>query len=115
MMTINENKKLSRNRKRRIQLKNKIDENMKLLLNEINTEKKKKNLDKVKQLEILLVKTKYANDPNTLQNALEELNKIYVVNKDLHEIKQEILEDYEGVFEMVGNLKVGDQIHQTHT
>ena len=38
----NENKKLSRNRKRRIEQKNKIDDNMKLLLNKIKSEKKKK-------------------------------------------------------------------------
>ena len=116
-MTINnDNKKLSRNRKRRIERKSKIDNNMKLLLNKIKTEKKKriKNLDKIKQLEILLVNIKYANDPNKLQSELKELNKIQVFNKNLHEIKQEILQDYEGEFEMVGNLKVGDQIRQTH-
>ena len=112
----NENKKLSRNRKRRIERKNKIDDIMKSLLNPIRTEKKKKNkkLDKIKQLEILLVKIKYADNPNKLQSELKELNKIQVVNKNLHEIKQEILKDYNGEFEMVGNLKVGDQIRQTH-
>ena len=114
-MTINENKKLSRNRKRRIERKNKLNDDMKLLSNKIKTEKKKKNLDKVKQLEILLVNIKYANDPNKLENALKELNKIQVVNKNLHEIKHEILLDYEGQFELVGNLKVGDQIRETHT
>ena len=89
---------------------------MKLLLNKIKSEKKKrnKNLDKIKELEILLVNIKYANDPNKLQSELKELNKIQVVNKNLHEIKQEILIDYEGEFEMVGNIKVGDQIRQTH-
>ena len=89
---------------------------MQLLLNKIKTEKKKENksLDNIKQLEILLVNIKYANDPNKLQSELKELNKIQVVNKNLHEIKQEILQDYEGEFEMVGNLKVGDQIRQTH-
>ena len=73
MITINENKKLSRNRKRRIQRKNKIDENMKLLLNKIKSEKRKRNktLDKIKELEILLVKIKYANDPNILTYALK--------------------------------------------
>ena len=112
----NENKKLSRNRKRRIDRKNKLNADMKILLNKIKSEKKKKNknLDKIKELEILLVNIKYANDPNKLQSELKELNKIQVVNKNLHEIKQEILEDYNGEFEMVGNLKVGDQIRQTH-
>ena len=68
---------------------------MKSLLNQIRTEKKKKNenLDKIKHLEILLVRIKYANNANKLENALKEINKIHVVNKNLHEIKQEILVD----------------------
>ena len=41
-MTINENKKLSRNGKRRIDRKNKNNDDMKLLLNKIKSEKKKK-------------------------------------------------------------------------
>ena len=41
------------------------------------------------------------------------MNKIHVVNKKLHEIKHEISLDYEGEFEMVGNLKVDDQIRET--
>ena len=92
-----------------------MDDNAKLLLNKIKFEKKKKNknLDKIKQLEILLVRVKYADNPNKLENALKELKKIHVVNKNLHEIKQKILIDYESEFEMFGNLKVGDQIHQT--
>ena len=46
-----ENKKLSRNRKRRIERKNKIDDNMKSLLNEIKSEKRKrnKNFNKIKE------------------------------------------------------------------
>ena len=116
MIINNENKKISRNRKRRTQRKNKIDDNMKLLLNKIKSEKKKKNkkIDKIKQLKILLVNIKYANDPNKLENALKEVKKIQVVNKKLHEIKNEILNEYTNAFEMVGNLKVGDQIRGTH-
>ena len=112
----NENKKLSRNRKRRIERKNKLNDDMKILINKIKSEKKKKNkdFDKIKQLEILLVNIKYANDPNKLQSELKELNKIQVIDKNLHEIKQDILIDYVGVFKMVGNMKVGDQIRQTH-
>ena len=113
MIMKNGNEKLSRNRKRRIERKSKMDNNMKLLLNKIKTEKKKK-LDKVKQLENLLVQLKYADDLDKINNALKYLNKIQVVNKNLHEIKQEMLVDYSGEFEMVGNLKVGDQIRQTH-
>ena len=107
----NENKKLSRNRKKRIERKSKINDNMKSLLNKIKTEKK--NVDKINQLEIEIVKIKYANNPNKLQSELKELNKIQVIDKNLHEIKQEILQEYEGDFEMVGNLKIGDQIRQT--
>ena len=49
-MTINENKKLSRDRKRRIERRIKIDDKLKTLLNKIKTEekKKKKNLIKLK-------------------------------------------------------------------
>ena len=43
MIITNENKKLSRNRKRRIDRKNKLNDDMKLLLNRIKSEKKKKN------------------------------------------------------------------------
>ena len=116
MIINNETKKLSRNRKRRIERKNKMSSDMKLLLNKIKTEKKKKNknLDKIKNLEILLVNIKYANDPKKLHNALKKFNKIHVIDKNLHEIKLEILQDYDGTFELVGNLKVGDQIRQTH-
>ena len=88
---------------------------MKLLLNKINSEKKKKNKDinKIKQLEILLVRIKYADKPDKLENALKVLNKIQVFDKNLHEIKQEILGEYVGGFEMVGNMKVSDQIRET--
>ena len=61
-----------------------------------------------------LVKIKHANNPDKLQSELKELKKIQVVNKNLHEIDLEILIGYEGVFEMVGNLKVGDRILDTH-
>ena len=116
MIINNENKKLSLNRKRRINRKNKIIDDMRVLLNKIKSEKKKKNknIDKIKQIEILLVNIKYANNPNKLQSALKELKKIQVIDKNIHEIKQEILLDYTGEFEMDGKLKVGDQIRQTH-
>ena len=113
-MTINENKKLSRNRKQRIDRRNKINDDMKFLLIKIKSEKKIKNFDKIKQLEILLVRIKYADKPDKLESALKELNKNQVFDKNLHEIKQEIIQDYTGAFEMVGNLKVGDQIRQTN-
>ena len=114
-MTINENKKLSRNTKRRINRRNKISDDMKLLINKIKSEKKKKKkFDKMKQLEILLVRIKYADKPDKLESVLKELDKIQVIDKNLHEIKNEIFLDYVGAFEMVGNLKVGDQVRQTN-
>ena len=102
MIINNETKKLSRNRKRRIARKLNMGDDMKSILNKIKSEKKKKNrnLDKIKQIEIQLVNIKYANDPRKLNNALKEFNKIQVIDKNLHEIKQEILEDYTGEFEM---------------
>ena len=73
-MTINENKKLSRNRKRRIERRIKIDDKLKTLSNKIKTEKKKKykNIDKIKELEMELVIIKYANNPNKLQSEIKE-------------------------------------------
>ena len=103
----NDNKKLSRNRKRRIDQKIKMDEKMKSILNNIKTEKKKKNkkFDKSKHLEIELIK-KSANSPNKLLSELKELNKILVIDKIFNEIKQEILRDYAGEFEMVENYQL---------
>ena len=56
----NENKKLSSNRKRRSERKTKMDDKMQLLLNKISTEKEKKNknFDKIKSLELGVVKVK---------------------------------------------------------
>ena len=116
MIMNNENKKLSRNIKRKIERNIKMDDKKKTLLNKIKSEKKKKikNIDKIKELEIELAKIKYVYNPNILQSELKELNKIQVVKKILHEIKNEILRDYVGDFEMVGKLSVGDQIRTTH-
>ena len=60
-----------------------MDDKMKFSLNRIKSEKgkKKKNIDEIKQLEIELVKIKYANNPNKLQSKLKERNKIHVVKK----------------------------------
>ena len=69
MIMNNENKNFSRNRKRRIDRKIKLDDEMKTLLKKINSRKKKKieNFDKTKELKVELVKIKYANNPNELQ------------------------------------------------
>ena len=95
----NENKKLPRNEKKKTQ----SSMVKKLLLKKINLQK-----NKIDQLENQLVRVKYKNEVD------EDLNKTHVFDKYLHEIKNEKLEDYIGTFEMVGNLKVGDQIGQTH-
>ena len=88
MIMNNENKKLSRNRKKRIDRRNKINDDMKLLLNKIKSEKKKnKNLDKIKQLEILLVRIKYADKPDKLESSLKELNKIQVIDEFYMKLK----------------------------
>ena len=58
--------------------------------------KKTRNFDRNKELEIELVKIKYADNPNKLQSELKELNEIHVIDKNLHEIKNEILLDYVG-------------------
>ena len=89
---------------------------MNILLNKIKSEKKKKNTDfnKIKQLDFLLVRIKNADKPDKLESASKELSKIRVKNKNLHDIKHEILLGFVGAFEMVGNWKVGDQIRQTN-
>ena len=106
MVTINENEKLSRNIE--------MDDKMKSLLNKIETEKKNKIVYKSKELEIESVRNKYANNPNKLQSELKELNKIQVIDKNLHENNNKILLYDTGEVETVGTLKVGDQIRQTH-
>ena len=66
MILDNEIKKLSPNRRRRIERRFKRDENLEILLNKNKTQKKKKNknFDKKKELETELVKMKYAKNPN---------------------------------------------------
>ena len=99
--------------RRRIERRLKMDDNMKVLLKKLK-QRGKKSFDKIKQLEILLVKFKSANNPRKIQSELKELNKIQVIDKNLHEIKNEILLDYNGEIEIVGSLKVGDQIKENH-
>ena len=77
-------------------------------------EKKEKNIDKIKQIEIKLVKTVYANIPSKLQSELKELNKKHIVDLNLHEIKNDKSRDYTGDFEMVGKLSIGDIVQTTH-
>ena len=45
---------------------------------------------------------------------MKELSKIHFFDKNLHEIKKEILIDYGGEFEMVEKLSIDDQIRETH-
>ena len=61
-----------------------------------------------------MIKIKYVNNPNKLQSELEELNKIHVVSKNLHEIKNEKLLDYTDEFEIVGDFLIANHIRETH-
>ena len=94
----NVNKKISRKRKRRIERRIKIDDKKKALRNKIKSQKKKKNknFDKYKDLEIELVRFKYANNHNRLQSEMKELNITHFFAKNLREIKNEIFRDYAG-------------------
>ena len=75
--------------------------------------KKNKNIDKFRELQIELLENKYLNKPGKLEIALRELNKVEVIDKNLHDIKHEISLHYTGEFEMVGNLRVDDHIRDT--
>ena len=57
-----------------------------------------------------MVKNKYANNPTKLQSELKEFKKIQNVVEKKLEIKNEILGDFTGEFEMVGSLVIGDQM-----
>ena len=62
-----------------------------------------------------MVKIKYVYNPSEIQSQLKKSNKIHVIDKILHENKNEKLRDYACEFEMVGKLTVGDQVRETHT
>ena len=89
----NDIKKLSRKRKRGIERKIKMDDKMKSLLNKIKSEKENKYNDKIKNLEVELVKINYADNPNKSQSEFKKLNKFQVVNKNLQGNKIEKLVD----------------------
>ena len=78
MIIHNENKKLSRNRKRNIDRRKKNNDDVKSLLKKIKSgkEKKYKMDEKIKQLEFFLVRKNYADKPEKLESALREANKI---------------------------------------
>ena len=67
--------------------------------------KKDEKFYNLKQKEIDLFKIKYAKNPNKLKSQLKKLNKIQVFDKNLHEIKQEILVVFAGEFELVAKNK----------
>ena len=48
-----------------------------------------------------MVNIKCSNNPNLLESKLNKINKIHVFDKNLHEIKQEILVYYAGECELV--------------
>ena len=61
-----------------------------------------------------MFKIRYINNPNLLESKLKVLHKINVIDKNLHDIKQEILVAYGGEFEKNGKSSIGDQIKRTH-
>ena len=113
-MTINENKMLSRNRKRRNERRNRMNDENFFFKIKLKQKKIYKNVEKIEKSGIQLVRMKYADKPDKLESPLRELNKVEVFRKKLHEIKQKILSYYVGAFEMVGNIKVGDQMRPTN-
>ena len=60
------------------------------------------------------MKIKNADKTDKLESALRELSKVHVIDKNLPEIINEILVDYESEFEMVGREKIADQSHESH-
>ena len=112
----NENKKLSRNRKRRIERKKKLDEQMKSLLNKNKSKKKKKKeiIDKAEEVEIELVRINYANNPNKIQSEIKDLKKFTLLIKIDMRLNEKEIVDYTGEFEMVGELSIADHNRQTH-
>ena len=89
-------------------------ENRKIRKIDYTNYEKNKNFNKFNELEIELVKLKYEDNPQKLANENEELNKIDVYDVNLHEIKYEVLKGYNGIFEMVGNMVVGEIIEKTN-
>ena len=73
----NKNEKLSPNINRRNERNIKIDDKMETMLIKTKTEQKKRGkiIDKIKELEIELVKIKNVNNPYKLQSELKELKK----------------------------------------
>ena len=83
------------------------------LRNALEYAKRKNIFDRVKKLEIELVKINYVNNPSKLQSELE-LNKIRVVDRNLLVFEQELLRGYAGEFQTIGKLSIGDEIRETH-
>ena len=66
-------------------------------------------------MEIELFKIKYVDIPNKIQTQLKEWKVIHIFGRNLLEVKNEILRDYTGEFQMVGKLSIGDHFRETHT
>ena len=84
-------------------------------IRQLKKRKKENHIDETKNSEIELVKTKHADECDKLQNALKELKKIEIIDKILHEIKNEILREENVEFEKKGKLSIGDHKRQTHS
>ena len=76
--------------------------------------KRKQKIHKVIKLEIELVKNNNANNHEKLKNELKKLNKNNVSSKNLHESKNEMLLDNDGLFEMDGAIIIGDANRRTY-
>ena len=58
-----------------------------------------------------MVKRNYSNNPNELSSELIELYKLHVIDKNLHENRNDLLKEYTAEFEMCGLIVIGDQTH----
>ena len=91
-----------------------MDGRLKIFLQRIEQSKKKKDFDKIKKSETDLVKTKHADKPDKLANSLKELNRRENHDLNLHEIGNELLKGFNGVFQMVGSLVVGENLRKAN-
>ena len=60
------------------------------------------------------MKIKFVINPSDVENEVEKLNKIQVVDKNLHENKNDMIKKYTVDFETVGGLFFGDFTRNTH-
>ena len=69
---MNENQKISSKVERRATRKENLNKGLKNLLYSVKQAKRRKKIDKIKELEIKIVKLKYTNNPNKLEYETKE-------------------------------------------